>query len=52
MPGHSSCFDQQFIRTESAIVMMDPIGKRFIRYALICNFILWALIYLLVLVLR
>ena len=32
--------------------MMDPIGKRFIRYALICNFILWALIFLLVLVLR
>ena len=39
--------------SEAAIVMMDPIGKRFIRYALICNFILWAvLVYLLVLVVQ
>jgi hypothetical protein len=42
-----------FAVSEAAIVMMDPIGKRFIRYALICNLIVWAvLVYLLVLVVR
>jgi hypothetical protein len=44
---HSVCWSY---RLEAAIVMMDQIG---IRFVLICNLILWAvLVYLLVLAVR
>jgi hypothetical protein len=33
-------------------VMLDPFGKRVILYALICNFIVWVLVYFFVLAVR
>ena len=32
--------------------MLDPFGKRVILYALICNFIVWVLVYFFVLAVR
>jgi hypothetical protein len=48
MKRASSCWG-----SAAPIMMMDPIGRRVLGYAVICNFILWAVLtFLLVLIVR